>query len=613
MSELSYSEPSPKVIAGMKDDWELVIGMEVHAQVASKAKLFSGASTEFGAEPNTNVSLVDAAMPGMLPVINSFCVEQAVRTGLGLKAKINRRSVFDRKNYFYPDLPQGYQISQFKHPVVGEGEVLVDMEPGVARKVRIERIHLEQDAGKSIHDMDPAMSFVDLNRTGVALMEIVSRPDIRGPEEAAEYVRKLRQILRYLGTCDGNMQEGSLRADVNVSVCRPGDYEKYRESGDFGHLGTRCEIKNMNSMRFIQQAIDYEARRQIAILEDGGSVDQETRLYDPNKGETRSMRSKEEAHDYRYFPDPDLLPLEIEQALIDGVEAALPELPDAKKARFVTDYGVTEYDAGVLTADVEYADYFEEVARGREGKTAANWVINELFGRLNKEGVDVGASPVAPDQIGGIIDLIAKGDISGKIAKDLFEIVWSDGGDPAKIVEDRGMKQVTDTGAIETAGRRSDRRQSRQGRAGQGKAHPFGLVRRSGDEGDPGQGKPAGRPADRQAEAGDRVERTLTRHRVMGAHECAPYRNSPTGGKIPEWAARLVGGVHRIEADIGELVPFEARQPGTLLHHLHRRADRAPDRARLAGGADTGRSEIGHHGHGGYPSQKVMLSTVSFR
>ena len=451
MSELSYTEPQPKVIAGVKDDWELVIGMEVHAQVASKAKLFSGASTEFGAEPNTNVSLVDAAMPGMLPVINAFCVEQAVRTGLGLKAEINKRSVFDRKNYFYPDLPQGYQISQFKHPIVGEGEVLVDMEPGVARKVRIERIHLEQDAGKSIHDMDPAMSFVDLNRTGVALMEIVSRPDIRGPEEAAEYVRKLRQILRYLGTCDGNMQEGSLRADVNVSVCKPGDYEKYRESGDFGHLGTRCEIKNMNSMRFIQQAIEYEARRQIAILEDGGSVDQETRLYDPNKGETRSMRSKEEAHDYRYFPDPDLLPLEFGQDLIDRIAGSLPELPDDKKARFVNDYGMTEYDASVLTADVEDAAYFEEVAGGRDGKTAANWVINELFGRLNKEGIAVADSPIAPVQIGGIIDLIAKGDISGKIAKDLFEIVWAEGGDPAQIVEARGMKQVTDTGAIEAA------------------------------------------------------------------------------------------------------------------------------------------------------------------
>ena len=451
MAELAYSEPAAKVLPGVTGDWELVIGMEVHAQVSSKSKLFSGASTAFGAEPNSNVSLVDAAMPGMLPVINGFCVEQAVRTGLGLKAEINLHSRFDRKNYFYPDLPQGYQISQLYHPIVGEGEILVDLGPGVARRVRVERIHLEQDAGKSIHDMDPALSFVDLNRTGVALMEIVSRPDIRGPEEAAEYVRKLRQILRYLGTCDGNMQEGSLRADVNVSVCRPGDYERYRESGDFGHLGTRCEIKNMNSMRFIQQAIDFEARRQIAILEDGGTITQETRLYDPNKGETRSMRSKEEAHDYRYFPDPDLLPLDFERAWVDGIAAGLPELPDARKARFVLDYGMTEYDAGVLTAEVASAAYFEAVAEGRDGKQAANWVINELFGRLNKEGHDIGDSPIGPGQLGGLIDLIAKGDISGKIAKDVFEIMWNEGGDPAEIVETRGMRQVTDAGAIEAA------------------------------------------------------------------------------------------------------------------------------------------------------------------
>ena len=451
MTNLDYSEPKPKVIAGAKGDWELVIGLEVHAQVKSNAKLFSGASTKFGAEPNSNVSLVDAAMPGMLPVINEFCVEQAVRTGLGLKADINLFSAFDRKNYFYPDLPQGYQISQLYHPIVGEGEILVDMEPGIARKVRVERIHLEQDAGKSIHDMDPEMSFVDLNRTGVALMEIVSRPDIRGPEEAAEYVRKLRQILRYLDTCDGNMQEGSMRADVNVSVCKAGDYEKFRETGDFGVLGTRCEIKNMNSMRFIQQAIDFEAKRQIAILEDGGSIDQETRLYDPTKGETRSMRSKEEAHDYRYFPCPDLLPLTIEQAWVDQIGAGLPELPDEKKARFVKDFGMTEYDAGVLTAETASAAFFEAVADGRDGKTAANWVINELFGRLNKEGHEIEESPISATQLGGIIDLIAKGDISGKIAKDLFEIVWTEGGDPAEIVEAKGMKQVTDTGAIEAA------------------------------------------------------------------------------------------------------------------------------------------------------------------
>jgi len=451
MLDLTYDSPKVKTIAGAKADWELVIGLEVHAQVSSNAKLFSGASTKFGAEPNSNVAFVDAAMPGMLPVINEYCVEQAVRTGLGLKARINLVSAFDRKNYFYPDLPQGYQISQLYHPIVGEGEVLVEMGEGVARLVRIERIHMEQDAGKSIHDMDPNMSFVDLNRTGVALMEIVSRPDIRGPEEAAAYVTKLRQILRYLGTCDGNMQNGNLRADVNVSICQPGDYEKYQETQDFSHLGTRCEIKNMNSLRFIQQAIDVEARRQIAIVEAGGKVDQETRLYDPDKGETRSMRSKEEAHDYRYFPDPDLLPLTIEQAWVDDISASLPELPDAKKSRFINDFGLKDYDASVLTADVESAAYFEDVAQGRDGKLAANWVINELFGRLKKEDHDISESPVSPAQLGGIVDLITKGDISGKIAKDLFEIVYTTGGEPAEIVEKRGMKQVTDTGAIEAA------------------------------------------------------------------------------------------------------------------------------------------------------------------
>ena len=451
MLDLTFEPPKIKTIAGAKYDWELVIGMEVHAQIASKAKLFSGASTKFGNEPNSNVAFVDAAMPGMLPVINEFCVEQAVRTGLGLQAEINLFSAFDRKNYFYPDLPQGYQISQLYHPIVGEGEVIVDMAPGVARRVRIERIHIEQDAGKSIHDMDPNMSFVDLNRTGVALMEIVSRPDIRGPEEAAAYIVKLRQILRYLGTCDGNMQNGNLRADVNVSICQPGQYEKYLESGDFSHLGTRCEIKNMNSMRFIKQAIDVEARRQIAIVESGGSVDQETRLYDPDKGETRSMRSKEEAHDYRYFPDPDLLPLEIEQDWVDEIAANLPELPDQKKARFVTDFSLSEYDANVLTAELDSAGYFEDVAKGRDGKLAANWVINELFGRLKKDDCDISESPVTPAQLGGIIDLISKGEISGKIAKDVFEIVYSEGGEPAQIVESRGLKQLTDTGAIEAA------------------------------------------------------------------------------------------------------------------------------------------------------------------
>ena len=451
MLDLTYEPPKPKVIAGAKHDWELVIGMEVHAQVASNAKLFSGASTTFGAEPNSNVAFVDAAMPGMLPVINEYCIEQAVRTGLGLKAQINLNSAFDRKNYFYPDLPQGYQISQLYHPIVGEGEVLVDIEPGVARLVRIERIHMEQDAGKSIHDMDPAMSFVDLNRTGVCLMEIVSRPDIRGPEEAAAYVGKMRQILRYLGTCDGNMQNGNLRADVNVSICQPGAFEKYMETQDFAHLGTRCEIKNMNSMRFIQAAIMVEAERQIKIVEAGGEVDQETRLYDPDKNETRSMRSKEEAHDYRYFPDPDLLPLEIEQAWVDEIAAALPELPDEKKARFVSAFGLSEYDASVLTADVQDAAYFEEAAQGRDGKLVANWVINELFGRLKKDDAAIAESPVSPAQLGGIVDLIASDAISGKIAKDLFEIVYTEGGDPAQIVEARGMKQVTDTGAIEAA------------------------------------------------------------------------------------------------------------------------------------------------------------------
>ncbi len=451
MLDLTYEMPKPKTIAGAKHDWELVIGMEVHAQVSSNAKLFSGASTQFGAEPNSNVAFVDAAMPGMLPVINEYCVEQAVRTGLGLKADINLKSAFDRKNYFYPDLPQGYQISQLYQPIVGEGEVLVEMGDGTARMVRIERIHMEQDAGKSIHDMDPHMSFVDLNRTGVCLMEIVSRPDIRGPEEAAAYIAKLRQIMRYLGTCDGNMQNGNLRADVNVSICLPGAYEKYQETQDFSHLGTRCEIKNMNSMRFIQQAIEVEARRQIAIVEGGGTIDQETRLYDPDKGETRSMRSKEEAHDYRYFPDPDLLPLEIEQAWVDDIAANLPELPDDKKARFISAFGLTDYDASVLTAEVESAAYFEEVAKGRSGKLAANWVINELFGRLKKEDHDITESPVSPAQLAGIIDLISSDAISGKIAKDLFEIVYTEGGDPAQIVEDRGMKQVTDTGAIEAA------------------------------------------------------------------------------------------------------------------------------------------------------------------
>ena len=429
-----------KLIKGATGDWEVVIGMEIHAQVTSKAKLFSGAATAFGAEPNAHVSLVDAAMPGMLPVINRECVRQAVRTGLGLKAQINLRSVFDRKNYFYPDLPQGYQISQYKYPIVGEGEVVVDMADGTQIHVGIERLHLEQDAGKSIHDLHPSQSFVDLNRSGVALMEIVSKPDLRSSEEAKAYVTKLRTILRYLGTCDGDMEKGNLRADVNVSVRRPGD-----------PLGTRCEIKNVNSIRFIGQAIEHEARRQIGIIEDGGTIDQETRLFDPGKGETRSMRSKEEAHDYRYFPDPDLLPLEFTQDFVDDLAAHLPELPDEKKERFIGEYGLSVYDAGVLIAERESADFFERIAAGRDGKAAANWVINELFGRLNKEGLGIEDSPVSADQLGAIVDLIGEGVISGKIAKDLFEIVWSEGGDPRAIVEERGMKQVTDTGAIEKA------------------------------------------------------------------------------------------------------------------------------------------------------------------
>ena len=439
MTAATASIPS-KLVKGATGDWEVVIGMEIHAQVTSRAKLFSGASAEYGGEPNDHVSLIDAAMPGMLPVINEECVAQAVRTGLGLKAKVNLRSVFDRKNYFYPDLPQGYQISQYKNPIVGEGEVVVDVSPSERINVGIERLHLEQDAGKSLHELSASESHVDLNRAGVALMEIVSKPDLRSAEEARAYVSKLRTILRYIGSCDGNMEQGSLRADVNVSVRRPGE-----------PLGTRCEIKNVNSIRFIGQAIETEARRQIGILEDGGSIRQETRLFDPGKGETRAMRSKEEAHDYRYFPDPDLLPLEFDQAYVDALATELPELPDAKRARFISDYGLTPYDAGVLVMERASADYFEAAATGRDAKLVANWVINELFGRLNKEGLDVQSAPVSAEALGKIVDLISKGTISGKIAKDLFEIVWTEGGDPEAIVEARGLRQVTDTGAIEAA------------------------------------------------------------------------------------------------------------------------------------------------------------------
>lgn len=431
--------PDPKkFIKGATGDWEMVLGLEVHAQVTSESKLFSGSSTEFGQPPNNNVSFVDAAMPGMLPVINEECVRQAVRTGLGLKAKINKRSIFDRKNYFYPDQPPGYQISQYLDPIVGEGKVLLDMGEEGEVEIGVERLHLETDAGKLMHDQHPNMSFVDLNRAGVALMEIVSKPDLRSSDEAKAYINKLRTILRYLGTCDGNMEQGSMRADINVSVRRPG-----------GEFGTRCEIKNVNSVRFAGQAIEYEARRQIDILEDGGEIEQQTRLFDPKTGETRSMRSKEDAQDYRYFPEPDLLPLEFDDAFIEELAKDLPELPDEKRARFIKEFGLTAYDANVLVADRDSAAFYEAVAEGRDGKLAANWVINELFGRLNKEDLAVTLSPVSAEQLGGIVDLISKGDISGKIAKDLFEIVWTEGGDPAQLVEERGMKQVTDTGAIE--------------------------------------------------------------------------------------------------------------------------------------------------------------------
>ncbi|MDF3073593.1 MAG: gatB [Alphaproteobacteria bacterium] len=428
------------LIKGETGDWEMVIGLEVHAQVSSQAKLFSGAPTEFGADPNTQVSLVDAAMPGMLPVINAYCVEQAVRTGLGLKAQINLHSVFDRKNYFYADLPAGYQISQYKQPVVGEGVVVLDMKDADSREVGIERLHLEQDAGKSLHDQHPTQTYIDLNRAGVALMEIVSKPDMRNADEAAAYLTKLRSILRYLGTCDGNMEEGSMRCDVNVSVRKPG-----------GELGTRCEIKNVNSIRFVKQAIEYEARRQIEVIEGGGKIVQQTRLFDSHKGETRSMRSKEEAHDYRYFPDPDLLPLVLAQDFVDGIKATLPELPDDKKARFVKDYGISVYDAGVMVAERETAEFFENVAKGRDPKLAVNWVMGDFFAMLNRRGLAIGDSPIKANQLGQLIDLIKDGTISGRIAKDLFIMMEESGKDPAVLVEEKGLKQVTDTGAIEAA------------------------------------------------------------------------------------------------------------------------------------------------------------------
>ncbi len=429
------------LVHGETGEWEAVIGLEIHAQVISKAKLFSGAATEFGAEPNTQVSLVDAAMPGMLPVINQYCVEQAVRTGLALKARINRRSVFERKNYFYADLPQGYQISQFQHPIVGHGTIVLDLADGSTREVGIERLHLEQDAGKSLHDRDPRRSFIDLNRSGVCLMEIVSKPDLRSPEDAGAYLVKLRSILRYLGTCDGNMEEGSLRCDVNVSVRKVGESE----------LRTRTEIKNVNSVRFVMQAIEHEAERQVALYEAGGEVAQETRLYDPRTGATRPMRAKEFAHDYRYFPDPDLLPLEFDEAFVDGIRAELPELPDDKRRRFVAEHGLSPYDAGVLAAERETAEYFETVAEGRDAKTAANWVTSNLFGALNKLGKGIADSPVSAQDLGALLDLLARGTVSGRIAKEVFEIMLETGGDPGAIVKDRGLEQVTDSGAIEAA------------------------------------------------------------------------------------------------------------------------------------------------------------------
>jgi len=435
---MSASDSKDLLLEGQTGKWEVVIGLEVHAQVFSEAKLFSGAATAFGAEPNTQVSFVDAGMPGMLPVLNSRCVEQAVRTGLALGAKVNLFSVFARKNYFYPDLPTGYQISQYEKPIVGEGTLVVDLPGGRSKEVGIERLHLEQDAGKSLHDQHPSKTYVDLNRAGVALMEIVSKPDMRSSEEAGLYLTKLRTVLRYIGSCDGNMQEGSLRADANVSVRRPGE-----------PLGTRCEIKNVNSIRFLRQAIDYEARRQIEILEEGGKISQETRLFDSAKGETRSMRSKEEAHDYRYFPDPDLLPIVLTDSYLADLKKTLPELPDEKKQRFISKFGLTAYDAGVLIAEQENAAYFEDVAKGRDPKLAANWVISELFGRLNKANLDIAQSPVSAAALGGLIDLIADGTISGRTAKEVFDEMVETGKSAAEIVEAKGLKQISDTGAIE--------------------------------------------------------------------------------------------------------------------------------------------------------------------
>ena len=483
---MATDRASAKLIKGATGDWEVIVGLEVHAQVTSRSKLFSAASTAFGGEPNTHVSLVDAAMPGMLPVINAECVAQAVRTGLGLKAQINRRSTFDRKNYFYPDLPQGYQISQYKSPIVGEGEIEVELTPDRSIKVGIERLHLEQDAGKSLHDQSPTMSFVDLNRSGVALMEIVSKPDMRSAEEAKAYVNKLRTLLRYIGSSDGDMEKGNLRADVNVSVRRPGEA-----------LGTRCEIKNVNSIRFIGQAIETEARRQIALVEDGGVVEQETRLFDPARGETRSLRSKEEAHDYRYFPDPDLLPLEFDEAFVDALAADLPELPDAKRARFIADYGLSAYDSSILVAERETADFFEDAVNHggakRDAKAVANWLMGDISAQANAQGLAVADAGLSAASLASLVDLIGEGVISGKIAKDLLVRLFADdrGADPRALVEAHGLRQVTDVERNRQRRRRGHRSQSRQGRTGQNEARHVGLVRGSSDEVDRRQSQPA--------------------------------------------------------------------------------------------------------------------------
>ena len=438
VGELVDKDNSKYLIKGKQSNWEVVIGLEVHAQVSSNSKLFSGSATKFGAEPNTQVSLVDSAFPGMLPVINQYCIEQAVKTGLGFNAKINSYSVFDRKNYFYADLPQGYQISQYKNPIVGEGEIILDL-PSGTKKIGIERLHLEQDAGKSIHDMDPSNTFVDLNRSGIALMEIVSKPDLRSPEEVNAYIKKLRSIMRYLGTCDGNMQEGSLRADVNVSVRKEGDI----------NLGTRCEIKNVNSIKFMQMAIDYEAKRQVELLESGKSIDQETRLFDTKKNETRSMRSKEDAHDYRYFPDPDLLPLKLSDDFINKIKKNIPELPDEKKKRFIEKFNLTPYEATILVSDIETSKYFEEVVKDSDVKLAANWIIGELFALLNEKNLEITQSPISARNLSKLINLIKDGTISGKIAKTLFELMLDGDKDPEILVEEKGLKQKSDPKELE--------------------------------------------------------------------------------------------------------------------------------------------------------------------